>query len=195
MSNDIETITPVRKLTKKQLKELANFTDPGTVLSCLAEEEWTIDKSIEYLVAIAKGGDKGTKTSTQLAAIKYLNQLVIDSMERSGMMVIATKKFVDEDGGELRFSGHVVSSILKGQKEHTKPEELTANIIGRKKENGQCTEEHKDSGAGSNQGAKERTSNLHTSKSPTGREAESGHFDGVSRGGNDSTDNNSASFI
>lgn len=198
--------TPCRRLTKKQLRQLASFTDPGTVLAALAKESWTIEESIQHLVSIAKGKEEGIKTSTQLNAIKYLNQLIIDSMERSGLMVIATKKYVGEDGGEVRFSGQVVSSILRGQKEQTTPAQLSTDIIEKEDKNGESTSKKRKNGKderseeGQETAVKEgegrEESSLHTSKLPTGRETESGHFDGISRGDiGEPEEGNSGDFI
>lgn len=186
---------PTRKLTKKQAKALASFTDPATILVALADEEWTVQKAIQHLVDIAKGSreveedgnkiEKEVKTTTQLAAIKYLNQLIIDAMERSGLMVLATKKFVGEDGEEVRLSGHMVSSILRGQKEQTTPEELVTNIITEENENGQDSSKRKDEEDG-------RKSGLETSKPPTGKETDCGHFDGISKSGDYDTEDTSS---
>lgn len=206
--------TPHRKLTKKQLRQLASFTDPGTVLAALAKEGWSVEESIQHLVVIAKGEDEGIKTSTQLNAIRYLNQLIIDAMERSGLMVMATKKFVGEDGGEVRFSGHVVSSVLKEQKEETTPANLITDTIpepnhkGDKKENGipkngdnrgkngeNGEDESLESGKGGESGKVEPQSSLHTTKPPTGREAKSGHFDGISKQGEDNISGSTGDFI
>lgn len=190
--------TPHRRLTKKQLKELASFTDPGTILTSLAKEGWTLEESIQHLVSIAKG-DGETKTSTQLNAIRYLNQLVIDSMERSGLMIMATKKFTGEHGEEVRFSGHVVSSVLRGQKEQTTPAELSTGILEKEDNNG--NDRRKNGENGKAEGIEEnkerkQDSSLHTSKPPTGRETESGHFDGIARRSEgDPNEDNSADFI
>lgn len=190
--------TPSKKLTKKQLRQLASFTDPGTVLATLSKEGWTIEESIQHLVSIAKGED-GTKTSTQLNAIRYLNQLVIDAMERSGMMIMASKKYVGEDGEEVRFSGHVVSSVLRGQKEQTTPAELTTDVIEKEDDNGnERSEDGEDGEDEGNKEGKERSqeSSLSTSKPPTGREAKSGHFKGVAeRSKGDPNENKSGDFI
>ena len=197
--------TPHKKLTKKQLGQLASFTDPGTVLAILAKEEWTIEESIQHLVKIAKGDIVGAKTSTQLAAIRYLNQLVVDTMERSGLMVIATKKYVGPDGTEVRFSGHVVSSVLGEQKEQTTPAELKRDIIevekspkNGEKNGSESSENGADGEDESHKSGEEREhqTGLHTSKSPTGREAEGGHFDGISREGEGNVSgDNTADFI
>ena len=113
-----------RSLTKKQLGQLATYTDPGIILNALKKEGWTIQKAIQKLVEIADSKD--TKVSTQLAAVKYLNQMVIDAMERSGMIVMATKSTKSDTGEEATFTGHIVSSVLQGQnKSHTTMEELT----------------------------------------------------------------------
>ena len=112
---------PTTKLTKPQLQQLSTFTDPGTILDTLNEEGWNIQKAIRYLVNIVEGTDKD---STRLNALKYLNQLIIDCMERSGMMVLATKKTYGEAGEEVTFTGHVVQSILKDTSHHTTMEDL-----------------------------------------------------------------------
>lgn len=121
MSNPLAT----RQLTKTQLQQLSTYTDPGTILAALAKNGWTIQKAINKLITIIDSED--TKVSTQLAAIKYLNQMVIDTMERSGMMVIATKKILGDDGEEITFTGHIVSSNLQGTIGHTTLEELTGD--------------------------------------------------------------------
>lgn len=113
MSNDIQT-PPTRRLTKTQLRQLAAFTDPGTVLNALKKQGWTINKMVKELVDIAENTEKD---STKLNALKYLNQLIIDCLERSGMMVMATKETLTEDGDKVTFTGHVVESILQGQRE------------------------------------------------------------------------------
>jgi len=179
--NEIAIKTPRKKLTKKQLKQLASFTDPGTILASLANEGWTIEESIQHLVAIAKDEGKKVKDSTRLATIKYLNQLVVDAMERSGMMMIATKKFVGEDGGEYKFSGHIVESVLRGQKEQTTPAELSTDIIKKENEDENSKSESTKNGEG------ERKSSLHISKPPTGAEADNGHFNGISTSGENDT--------
>lgn len=110
MSNEMAPTT--KRLTKKQLNELANFVDPATILTQLARHNWTVEKAIENLVQIATDG---TKESTRLNAIKYLNTLLIDAMSRSGLMVLATKTMRGEAGEELKFSGRMVSSSLRSQ--------------------------------------------------------------------------------
>lgn len=195
--------TPCKRLTKKQLTQLASFTDPGTVLTALAKEGWSIEESIQHLVTIAKGDAEGVKTSTQLNAIRYLNQLIIDAMERSGLMVMATKKFVGEGGEEMRFSGHVVSSVLRGQKEQTTPAELSTDTIEEENKNGNTRSKNgkdgKDEGGkGSKKSRKNKgaESSLHSSKFPIGREAERGHFNGISKqDGSSADEGNSADFI
>lgn len=103
-----------KKLSTRQLKQLANFTDPASILSYLQREKWTIEESIKYLIEIAR---ESQKDATRLAAIRYLNQLVLDAMERSGMLAMATRKIIGDDGEEISFTGHVVSSTLKNQSE------------------------------------------------------------------------------
>ena len=110
-----------KKLTTRQLKQLANLTDTGSILATLHKLNWTIEESIGYIVQIARDA---SKEATRLNAIRYLNQLVMDTMERSGLTVIATHKVVGEDGEELSLTGHVVSSILRDQSERTSAEEL-----------------------------------------------------------------------
>ena len=126
------TALATRKLTKTQLLQLSTYTDPGTILAALKKKGWTINKAIEKLVDIID--DTDTKVSTQLAAIKYLNQMVIDAMERSGMMVIATRTIRGEDGEEVTFTGHIASSNLQGPTDHTTMEELTGDDFPIEKE-------------------------------------------------------------
>ena len=139
MSNELDA--PLKRLTQKQKRELAAFTDPGTILSTLNRYGWTIEKSIEYLVKIA---EDSTKKSVQLNAIKYLNQLTIDAMQRSGLMVTATRLF---KGGEeeIKFTGHIVSNSLKNQKEgysrDTQPEDLLPITVQKEQSNDESTEE------------------------------------------------------
>ncbi|KKN04204.1 hypothetical protein LCGC14_1099760 [marine sediment metagenome] len=108
----MSTALTTRKLTKGQIQQLSTYTDPGTILAVLKKKGWTIEKAVDKLVDIID--DTDTKVSTQLAAIKYLNQMVIDSMERSGLMVMASKTVRGEDGEEITFTGHMVSSNLQG---------------------------------------------------------------------------------
>jgi len=124
MSNPLAKAKP-RKLSKSQLNQLATYTDPAVILSVLKKNDWTMAKCIENLVEIANNCDKD---STKLAANKYLCQLVVDCMERSGMMVIATKKTFGDEGEEISFTGHVVSSVLQGPpSEQTTIEQLTGD--------------------------------------------------------------------
>lgn len=219
--NPIER-TPHRRLTKKQLKQLASFTDPATVLAALAKEDWTIEESIQHIVDIAKGEVGGTKTSTRLNAIKYLNQLIIDAMERSGLMIMASKKYVGKDGEEIRFSGHVVSSVLRGQKEQTTPAKLLTDTIKKEGNNGnggskKCKNGKDESGEEGEERTRraqegnhldnipkgdkgrqrrEQEDSLFTSKPPTGREAESGHFAGLAeRSAGEVDEDNSGDFL
>lgn len=168
---------PGKRLTKRQLRQLASFTDPSTILSELAKSGWTVEDSIRHLVEIAKGEKEGVKTSTQLNALRYLNQLITDAMERSGLMVIATKKMVGEGGQEIRFSGQVISSILGNQENETTPTELREG----KEHNGKDKEEDKEESK--KEGRRDRREDgLHSSKPPTGQEAAAGHYDGIARG-------------
>jgi hypothetical protein len=112
MANDLATTT--RKLTPKQVSELSSFTDPGTILATLDNLGWSINKSLKYLVDIAKNAGK---ESVRLGAIKYLNQMVVDSMERSGLMIVATIRNRDADGEMVRFTGRILSDSLRNQKE------------------------------------------------------------------------------
>lgn len=182
--------TPSKKLTKKQLKQLASFTDPGTILVTLSNEGWTIEESIKHLVSIANGVDDESKPSTQLAAIRYLNQLIVDTMERSGLMVMATKKFIGKKGEEVRLSGQLVSSILRGQKEQTSLAELASgtnkNLNTKEEKNDNSRPKRIGPDSGRQKG--ESRSDLHTSKAPTGQQTEDGHFNGISQ-------DNASSFI
>lgn len=117
-----------KRLTKKQAAQLASFTDPAVILETLSRNNWTVEESIEKLVEIAKGDGK---ESVKLGAIKYLNQLLLDAMQRSGLMVIAKKHTLNEDGTSMTFTGSIVSNSLKSQKEgfivedtDTKPEDI-----------------------------------------------------------------------
>lgn len=109
------------KLTTVQMKQLANLTDTSAILATLQKLDWTIEESIKYIVEIARDAKK---EATRLNAIRYLNQLVSDTMEHSGLTVMATHKVIGEDGEEMSLTGHVVSSILRDQSEHTTEEEL-----------------------------------------------------------------------
>lgn len=114
-----------RQLTKTQLTQLSTYTDPAVILDVLKKEGWTIKKAIHELVNIIENTDKD---STRLAALKYLNQMIVDCMERSGMMVIATKRTFGEEGDEVTFTGHVLSSALQEPSdEQTTIEQLTGD--------------------------------------------------------------------
>jgi hypothetical protein len=189
MTKNEITKPPTRKLTKKQLKQLASFTDPGTVLSSLSEAGWTIEEAIKHLVTIAKGEDKSAKTSTQLAAIRYLNQLIVDAMERSGLMLMASAKITGKGGEELRLSGHVVQSILGGQKEQTTPQELLKQKD--KKDDSEKESQEEDIPKTKTEEAGE--AGLHSSKFPTGAGVEGGHFDGISKASPDQARSGGAS--
>lgn len=173
--------SPRKKLTKKQLAQLASFTDPGAILTSLAKENWTIQDAIRHLVSIAKGEEDDVKVSTRLNAIRYLNQLITDAMERDGLLFTATKKFVGEDGEEIRFSGHVVSSVLKEQKEQTTAAKLNGDSKIKEDTNEQRRSKHENGQREGGDGEGSGEDSLHTTKSPTGRETEDGHFDGISR--------------
>jgi hypothetical protein len=118
--------SPTTKLTRLQVQQLSTYTDPGIILNSLARKGWNIDKAIDKLVDIID--DTDTKVSTQLAAIKYLNQMIIDAMERSGMMVMATKTIRGEDGEEVTFTGHMVQSQLQGP---SSPQTTLADLTGK----------------------------------------------------------------
>lgn len=189
MSSKVLNKLPTKKLTKAQLKQVASFTDPGSVLTALDKEGWTIEESIKHLVDIAKGSrevvtkgdteiEKEVKTSVQLNAIKYLNQLIIDAMKHSGLMVMATRKFVDDEGDEFKLSGQLVSSDLRSDEDHTTPEELTGKGHD---SNGEENEEERNS--------------LCTSKPPKGNSAEAGHFDGISTEGISEKENLGKDFL
>lgn len=124
MTTALVKSTP-RKLTKSQLYQLSTYTDPAVILATLKKEGWTVKKAIHELVDIVENTDKD---STRLAALKYLNQMIIDCMERSGMMVIATKRIAGEEGEEVTFTGHVLSSVLQGPSDkQTTIEQLTGD--------------------------------------------------------------------
>ena len=201
----IQPVTPSKKLSKKQLADLASFTDPGSILSILGEEEYTVDTAIRELVRLAKNESGEVKAPTQLAAIRYLNQLIEDTMERSGLMVIATKEYDTKDGGHVRFSGQVVSSVLEDQKEpETTSDELNdnqkqkvKNVKSKTHRNIKRKAKDSDTGHAENLEAEEESgesgADLHTSKAPTGAAIEGGHFDGISGSGQPSS--SSADFL
>ena len=183
MNNALDT--PSKKLSKRQLAELASFTDPGHILSILAKEDWSIDTAIKSLVEIAKGDGK---ESVKLGAIKYLNQMVIDAMSRAGMIVTATKRLTDGSGEEIKFTGSIVSNSLKSQKEgqatdETQPEQIATiveknNDIAReiqeeeKKQEEETKEDDKESGG--------ESIDMSLSKFPEAGGTHAGQFGGIS---------------
>jgi len=185
MSNDLvpASVSSSRKLTKKQLAELSSFTDPAVILKTLADNDWTIEKSITTLVDIAKNA---SKDSARLSATRYLNQLILDSMERSGLMVIAKSRSLGPDGEEITFTGRVISKSLKDQKElpstDTKPEELAPPLVIRKTEDGKDLNE-KNSGSDSDEepeGRREKDSlDSEVCKYPEGTHDATGQFGGI----------------
>lgn len=121
--DSLDALKPSR-LTKKQVEQLAAFTNPAALLRALLDAGWSMTGSMNELVDIARGGSSDT---VRLAAIKYLNQLLIDAMDRAGLLVMATRKITDEEGGEVKFVGHLVSQQLSSVTLHqpeTTPEEL-----------------------------------------------------------------------
>lgn len=120
----VTTALAKTRLTAKQVQQLSTYTDPGTILAVLEEKGWTVNRAIEELIDIIDAAD--TKISTKLAAVKYLNQMVVDAMERSGMMIMATKTFTGPEGEEVTFTGHMVQSNLQGPSSaQTTTKELT----------------------------------------------------------------------
>ena len=185
MPNDITSTS--KKLTKKQLAELSSFTDPSVILKTLADNDWTVEKSIETLVDIAKNANK---EATRLAATRYLNQLILDAMERSGLMVVAKSRALDSEGREITFTGKVVSKSLQDQKEmpstDTKPEEITPRLVRKTeddpKNNQKDPEEspEKDKEDEEGEGHREKDSlDSETCKYPEGTHDATGQFGGI----------------
>jgi hypothetical protein len=180
MANEIET--PTRKLSKRQLAELAKFTDPSTLLATLAGHGWNVDDAIEGLVEIAKNAGK---EATRLAAIKYLNQLTLDAMNRAGLIVTASCRLSDGRGDEIKFTGHVVSDRLRSQKETESqntqmPELLTPKSL-LDETNEQTEEDNKkeDQKAEVLEEKDTEEPDMHLCKPPEGEHDEAGQFDGI----------------
>jgi len=188
MENPLTTTR--KKLTQKQITELANFTDPGTILYVLGKSGWTIETAITNLVKIATDA---SKESVQLNAIKYLNTLVQDAMVRSGLMVTATRTMPGEDGSVTKFTGTMVSDSLKTQREIPGGESDTTTIDelveikdiddGYTEEDNQETEEEQET----NEADEERgddgndgSIDMSVSKLPEGKHADGGQFGGIS---------------
>ena len=179
MPNEITSTS--KKLTKKQLAELSSFTDPSVILKTLADNDWTVEKSIETLVDIAKNANK---EATRLAATRYLNQLILDAMERSGLMVVAKSRALDSDGREITFTGKVVSKSLQDQKEmpstDTKPEEITPRLVRKTEDDSEKDPEESPEKDEEGEGHREKDSlDSETCKYPEGTHDATGQFGGI----------------
>ena len=179
MPNEITSTS--KKLTKKQLAELSSFTDPSVILKTLADNDWTVEKSIETLVDIAKNANK---EATRLAATRYLNQLILDAMERSGLMVVAKSRALDSEGREITFTGKVVSKSLQDQKEmpstDTKPEEITPRLVRKTEDDSEKDPEESPEKDEEGEGHREKDSlDSETCKYPEGTHDATGQFGGI----------------
>ena len=199
-------------MSPEQLGDIASFSDPGTLLSIIQGEGWTVENSLKELIRLAKGphlvetvdedGAKSFRMRTvkpelQLRAIKYLNDLIEDALEKSGLMIMA-KKTISNNGESVTFSGHVVSSVLRGEDNQTQPSELVIDN-GKENDNGNSktttdpgkstgkesrkikrVESREVSDSGKCQGEPDVSiSTLHTSRKPEGKAAK--QFGGVAR--------------
>lgn len=187
MTNDLDTI-PRKKLTKRQLAELSSFTDPAVILSLLSKYDWNIEKSIQNLVDIATNA---TKEATRLAAIRYLNTLQLEAMQRAGMIVTA-RGHIGPQGEEITFTGQVISNSLKSQKEapaeETKIDEIMeVSVITKEETNAEVHEENKEKeeGQGSQKVGEEILKaepadvDMHVAKYPEGKHEADGQFGGI----------------
>jgi len=110
-----------KKLSRRHVRQLAKFTDPSSLLISLLKAGWNMDEQISAIVKISQNSDKPIQ---QLNAIKYLNSMITEAMERSGLLVSATHKITDPSGEDsMVFSGKVVSSVLQDHDDHLKDKE------------------------------------------------------------------------
>lgn len=98
------------KLTVEQMEQLVQFTDASAFLESLEEFGWTGTTEVEEILLIAR---QNINLGAKLQAIKYLRELLYETMQASGLLVKATRTLRGADGDTLTLSADLVRSSLK----------------------------------------------------------------------------------
>lgn len=110
MANSNPLVSVVKsKLTVAQMEQLVQFTDAGTFLTTLDQCNWTGATEIEEILTIAR---QNINLGAKLSAIKYLREILKDTMESSGLLVRATKTMHNPNGDTLSFTADLVTAAL-----------------------------------------------------------------------------------
>jgi len=113
-----------RQLSPADIQQLASFTDIGEMLDALKTRKWTGDTELDELIAVARQNEN---LSAKISAIKYIRELLYETMQASGLMVKATRTFRGADGTTLTLSSDLIASALEAKQKRDKKQKGETN--------------------------------------------------------------------
>jgi len=96
-------------LSADKASQLAAYIGMNSLFDALSHSSWDYKKQISEVIACAAQDEN---LSVKLQALKYINQLIIDSARMSGYLVSATRTSKSADGTLVTLSADIVASAL-----------------------------------------------------------------------------------
>jgi hypothetical protein len=110
---------PSQIVTPEQRAILNRYTNPGDLANRLIEFNWNPDKELAEVIELAQQDDK---LAVKMSAIRFLRQLVTDTMAQSGMIATITQS-QRKDGISTTLSTKVVADSLPYYKQPQQPQQ------------------------------------------------------------------------